>query len=105
MGDKGISGGEQSYLIIKNCSVNVAKIGYASKDNSEIELDNCSVTNSQYALVALQKKAEYGAATIKTSNFSWQNIITLHLIEKKSNLNLNGKNIAGTEKNVAKLFY
>ena len=105
VGDKGISGGEQSYLIIKNCSVNVAKIGYASKDNSEIELDNCKVINSQYALVALQKKAEYGEATIKTSNFSWQNIITLHLIEKKSNLNLNGKNIAGTEKNVAKLFY
>ncbi len=105
VGDKGISGGEQSYLTIKNCSVSVANIGYASKDKSEIELINCKVTNSQYALVALQKKPEYGAATIKTSDFSWQNIITLHLIEKKSNLNLNGKNIEGTEKNVAKRFY
>jgi len=104
-GDKGISGGEQSYLTIKNCDVNDAQIGYASKDKSEITLDNCKVTNSKYGLVALEKKTEYGAAKIITSNFNWKNIITLHLIEKKSSLNLNGKKIEGSEKNVAKRFY
>ena len=90
---------------MNNCTISNSKIGIASKDNSYIDAKNCEIKNCVYGLVAFQKKPEYGAAKIITSNLKWNNIINIYLIEEKSFIKLNGRNKQGTEKNVAKLFY
>ena len=104
-GDKGISGGENSTLTINNCFVSDSKIGMASKDKSTLNLNSCKVQNCYYGLVAFQKKPEYGPAIIKSTNLDYSNIINLHLIEKKSFLQLNKNRIIGYDKNTAKRFY
>ena len=68
-------------------------------------LTNVSITNSTYGLVALQKKAEYGAGKLITENFTMRNCETELLIEKGSLVNLNGKVIDGIKKKVAEMFY
>lgn len=105
IGDKGVSGGEASKLNAENCFVSNATIGFASKDKSKVELINCNVQNCKYGLVALQKKPEYDFAEIVAKNFTWDNIIELYAIEKKSKLTLNKKIIKGNIKQLAKRFY
>ncbi len=103
--DKGISGGEGSTLWVTNTTIDQCNIGAASKDLSEVYLTNVSITNSTYGLVALQKKAEYGAGKLITENFTMRNCETELLIEKGSLVNLNGKVIDGIKKKVAEMFY
>ncbi len=104
-GDKGVSAGEGSTLTVYETRIEVANIGFASKDNSAIVLDNCSANQVNYGLLALQKKPEYGPASIKTSGFNSDGAKTLFLIERFSKLNLNGTIIQGNETKLAELFY
>ena len=104
-GDKGISGGEQSILKIKNLNIKNSKIGFASKDNSKIEAINCKLSNCVYGIIVFQKKPEYGASQISVTDLKWNSIINLYYVEKKSVLFLNGRKISGNKTNVAKIFY
>lgn len=103
--DKGISGGEQSTLWVKNCTIDNCNIGAASKDLSEVSLTNVSITNSKYGLVALQKKPEYGPAKIITQQFTMNNCEVELLIEKNSSVNLNGRVVKGVKEKIAEMFY
>ena len=103
--DKGISGGEQSTLNVRNCVVKNCNIGVASKDLSEVNLQDVTITDSNYGLVALRKKPEYGGAFLTTAGLIVENCVTYHLIEKGSLLNLDGRKIEGTVKDVYLLFY
>lgn len=105
IGDKGVSGGENSTLDVEDCNVSKAQIGFASKDKSKVKLKNCDIKDCRYGLVALQKKPEYDFAEIDAENITWDNIIDLYAIEKKSKLTLNNKKIKGNIKNLAKRFY
>lgn len=64
--DKGISGGEQSTLNVTNCIVKNCNIGVASKDLSLVNLQDVEISNSNYGLVALKKKPEYGGGYIES---------------------------------------
>ena len=103
--DKGISGGENSHLKVRNCTVSGAKIGVASKDQSVVDIKQSELNNVTYGLVAFQKKPEYGAGTIKAQNIKLKKYLFMHLIEEKSMLDLNGKEIFGKEPKVAERFY
>ncbi len=103
--DKGISCGEESKIIVKNCLVDGSNIGVASKDKSEVWIDNTTIRNVVDGLVAFCKKPEYGPAKIYTNNVIVSKYMNLHLIEEGSNLNFNNREIFGQEKNLAKRFY
>ena len=103
--DKAVSGGEASHLTIKNCKINGANIGIASKDKSVVKVTDTSIKNVTYVLTAFQKKPEYGAAKIFAENLKADNYGQISLIEKRSVLTLNGQLIKGQDKNVAKKFY
>ena len=103
--DKGISGGEKSYLEIDNCNIYYANIGIASKDSSKLTVNNSSVNNCNYGLVAFRKKPEFGPASITADNVKLNNMKHNYLIEKNSFLLLNKKSINGTDKNTAKKLY
>ncbi len=103
--DKGISGGENSHLIIKNTDISNCNIGIASKDMSIVEVFNTTIYDCNYGLTAFRKKPEFGAATIITHSLKHHNNNTLHLIEKESQLILNDTLISGKKKKVAEIFY
>ncbi|NOR86932.1 MAG: hypothetical protein GQ527_04935 [Bacteroidales bacterium] len=103
--DKGVSGGEGSTLMLRNTFISNCNIGVASKDLSIVDMVNVTIEDSYYGLVALQKKPEYGPATLLSKKLVLKNCNIKHLIEKGSKLELNGRKITGTQEKVADLFY
>jgi len=103
--DKGISGGEDSHLVVRDCLIERANIGIASKDLSTVTVEKSKVDDCNYGIVLLQKKPEYGPATMVLNNVEFVNAKTKFLIEQGSLVTENGKGIKGDKENVAKLFY
>lgn len=104
-GDKGISGGEDSKLTVKNTNIVRANIGIASKDLSIVKVSNTDIQDCNYGLVLLQKKPEYGPAKMELIYTTLEGLKTKMLIEKGSVLIIDGDIIEGVETNVADLFY
>lgn len=104
-GDKGISCGEKSELMVENVKVNKTNIAIASKDLSKLTISNSLISNSNYSYVAFKKKPEYGEAEIHSINVTLKNIFNGNLIEKGSTLSTENKIIPGTYDDVAKRFY
>lgn len=103
--DKGISVGENTSAKINNVIINNVNIGIASKDLSHAEVNNVTISNSTYGFVLLQKKPEFGPATITATNCKLNDIWTESLIEKNSVLILNGKTLKGKNPRLKALFY
>lgn len=103
--DKGISGGENSQLIVKNTNITHSNIGLSSKDLSTVEVINSSVSDCNYGIVLLQKKPEYGPSTMILNNSTINKSKNRYLIEAGSVVIENNDTIQGTEKNVAAIFY
>lgn len=97
-GDKGISGGEASTLVIKNVTIDGAAIGIASKDRSELLVDNINISNAKYGLAAFQKKPEYGPANINATNILLNNIENPYILEINSGIIWDGKIHVGNKK-------
>ena len=104
-GDKSVSCGEQSTINIKNCEFNGCNIGVASKDKSEVHIEDSMIKNVTYGLVAFCKKPEYGPATISAQNLMLKKYLFFHAVEEGSSLKFNNREIFGQEKNLAKRFY
>jgi hypothetical protein len=104
-GDKGISGGEDSKLIVKNTNIMRANIGIASKDLSMVKVSHTDIQDCNYGLVLLQKKPEYGPAKMELISTTLAGLKTKMLIEKGSILIIDGDIFEGAETNVADLFY
>ena len=105
IGDKAISIGENSYLrgelfIIKN-----SFLGLAIKDQSEIDIKNLTITNSDIPLATYIKKREYNSSKINISKFSTENNLKESIFEKGSNVTINEKIIENFEKNVFEIIY
>ena len=103
--DKGISGGEDSYLTVENTTILRSNIGLASKDLSTVDVKNSSIIDCNYGIVLLQKKPEYGPAKMTLTNTLINNAKTIHLIEIGSEVVIEGKLIKGDRKNLADIFY
>ena len=103
--DKGISGGENSKLTVDNTTIIRANIGLSSKDMSVVTINDSRLEDCNYGLVLLQKKPEYGPATLILNNTKINNARTRMLIERRSKVISDGITIQGTEKDLAKKFY
>lgn len=104
-GDKGVSAGENSQLLIDGLTIENALIGMASKDMSTITANKIAISNAKYGLIAFQKKAEYGPASISVQELNFSAVDTKLLIEKQSRIQLDKRLIKGTRKKLAAIFY
>lgn len=104
-GDKGISAGENSQLILKDIVISNVNIGIAAKDFSEVTGQGIHLNNCVYALLAFQKKPEYGPAKLTLTNVNFKEVYQKYLIEEHSNMHLNNRFVNGTQKSLAKRFY
>jgi hypothetical protein len=104
-GDKAISCGEESEIMVENIRINKANIAVASKDLSRLTISNSLIFNSNYSYVAFRKKPEFGEAEIHAINNTIMNITSGQIIEQGSVIYINDKLFTGTDKDVAGRFY
>jgi len=103
--DKGISGGENSRMLITNTRVSGSVVGMASKDLSELTIQNCEINDCRYGLLAFRKKPEFGPAHIVAKNVSMTGIGETYLIEEGSSCRIDDKYIEPNHAAVAEIFY
>lgn len=98
IGDKGISGGEQSRVFARNTKIDQAVIGVASKDNSDVTLFNLEIDNTETVYAAFMKKWEYGPAKLKTKDCNYSNEEKLMLLDKGSKIRIDKREEIGEER-------
>ena len=103
VGDKGISGGENSQLKISNTSINGAVIGIASKDYSQLEVTDVPLKNCDYTYAAFRKKPEYGPASITVT--SSEKVKGKMLLDLDSKITIGSKVSVGKAKLDIELLY
>lgn len=94
-GDKGVSCGELSNLILENISIDGALTAVASKDGSTLSGKNITAKNCTTGLALYRKKPEYPAAWMKLTGCQYENITTKALIERGGLLEYNGVHYFG----------
>ena len=82
MGDKGVSAGENSKVIIYNSIIEDNEIGVASKDLSEVDV-YASVLAQRQAISLYQKKAIFGPGYAKVHGAVVLDNETDFYVEKK----------------------
>jgi len=105
VGDKGVSAGEGSKLNLRNISISDSEIGVTSKDNSVVIGRDISITNTKLGYSVFEKKSEYGPGKINLNKSNLVNVSQEYLVEKGSELVLNGNKITKHTDGVAKLLY
>lgn len=104
-GDKGLSAGENSQMKVNQIEIKDAEIAVASKDMSEIIIDNIKISNSKIGFTSYQKKPEFDAASIKVTNLQKSKIEIPYLVETRSSLMVDGAVIEPNRKNVKEILY
>lgn len=94
-GDKGISGGERSNLMLSEIEVNGAVTGIASKDGSQVQGKDISISNVEFGCAAFRKKPEYDKAEILLDVYKVQNAQQELLLGLGSVITLNGEESIG----------
>ncbi len=80
LGDKGLSGGEQSTIDASNIVIDGAVIGIASKDKTHLQVQWLDLKNCNKGLSAYQKKPEYGGGFLSVKGMRSEEVT--HLIMK-----------------------
>jgi hypothetical protein len=88
--DKGISAGEASTIKGRNIRIIGGEIGIVSKDLSNVILDSVSLSNTRLGFSAFQKKSEFGTGKIEITGVDLINNELEYLIEKGSELVIDG---------------
>jgi len=96
-GDKGVSAGEESYVVIDDVIVDGAVIGVASKDLSYLSIEKIVLKNCNQGFVAYQKKAEYGVSSIFVRAFTEENVKYLRTIAPRCTIEYKGRVYVGGE--------
>ena len=105
IGDKGISAGEKSKVVVGKLEGENSRIAVASKDYSEVIIKKAKLKNFQIGLVAFQKKSEFGPGAIEVQALEMDNIGTPYLVEEGSSVKVDGVSITSRVKNVGKFLY
>lgn len=101
--DKAISVGEKTIVNGKNLSISNAWIGIASKDSSDVMIENVVVTNcGLYDFATYQKKSYFSGASMKVAN---SNSCNKPLSQLGSNLIIDGVEIEEEKIDIKKKLY
>lgn len=93
VGDKGISVGENSKMIVRSIEIDNSKVAVASKDMSGLDISNVKISNCNIGLAVYQKKPEFGPASIVATELIMNKVSMPYVVEKGSGLNVEGREI------------
>ena len=85
-GDKGISAGENSTLVLQNSEIYNSEIGIASKDNSRVNIDNLLIRNTKNCLSAYNKKSEFSGGYIEYKNIKCEESLKDKIVDSQSDI-------------------
>ena len=105
IGDKALSIGENSYLNGENIIIDKSFMGLAAKDQSEVDLNNLVISNSDIGLASYIKKNEYNSSTVNINKLSTNNNSREFFIEEGSKVKIDGKDNENFEINVFEKIY
>lgn len=105
--DKGLSVGEGSRVEASDIVVIGANAGIASKDRSELHARNITIKACRYSLVALVKKAEFGASKMYVDNVRLEDMERRDLIDENVLVVQDGVRLAptGDQKEIWEMLY
>ncbi|MDB9824930.1 CotH kinase family protein [Alphaproteobacteria bacterium] len=89
--DKGISIGEHSNVNVNDTSISQSNVALASKDFSEVIVNNLLLSNSTAGISVFQKKPEFGPASVIINGIEINEVINPYLVEESSFLSVNNK--------------
>jgi hypothetical protein len=104
-GDKGLSAGENSTMTASDIEIKNAAIVFAGKDMSEVNLKNITAKDSELGFTLYQKKPEYDAAFVTVTNLKMINVKVPFLVEERSRLTVDGKEIPPARDHVKEILY
>ncbi|MCP4441287.1 MAG: hypothetical protein GY810_20470 [Aureispira sp.] len=105
LGDKGISAGERSTISGTDITMDSVEIALVSKDHSKLSLDQVNISKATVPYVVFQKKPEYGPGELSFTNYVEKDVQESPLIESRSKVTVNDKNIAPNSENVKSVLY
>ena len=104
-GDKGVSVGENSIVNINQLELKNCYVAAASKDRSQVNIENTKVSTSEFGFAVYQKKSEFGPSAMTVSSVDMVNVTTPYLVEEGSTLLVDNQKIDATQKNVYEVLY
>ena len=105
IGDKAISAGENSKIILSNISIKNSEIGLVSKDGSIIHGNDVTIDSVRLPIAIFKKKPRYNNPSISLKNYFESDSEIKYLIEKPLYIKLNSKKINGDTIMVENLLY
>jgi hypothetical protein len=85
-GDKGLSVGEKSEIIINKVAIDNSKLGIASKDGSSVNIFHANIKNVNTCLASYNKKPEFSGGYIKIDKFICDNYVNENVIDDHSKI-------------------
>lgn len=104
-GDKAVSSGEGSKVILKEINIIHAEIAVASKDQSIVEINHSQIESSRVGFTAYQKKSEFGPGIITAEYINLIDVEQPILVEHNSEISIDGKIFKSGSENMKSLFY
>lgn len=105
VGDKGLSAGENSTMTVTGVEIHNAEIAITSKDRSTIYITKSKVKDSRIGMALFQKKPEFGPGYIEATQMDMGKSEIDFLVEKNSELTMDGKSIAHNNAKVKQILY
>ena len=91
-GDKAVSVGEKSKVLINEAKIKNSNTGIASKDSSDTEVKNIELENLEICLSAYNKKPEFSGAALKVNNFTCTDYVKKYDTDQYSTINVQNEN-------------
>jgi hypothetical protein len=89
--DKAISVGEGSRLVARNVSIDSVGTAIASKDGSELVLEDSRISNVRHAaIMAYVKKREYGPARVRAENVEMSGVERSSVVQHGCRVEIDG---------------
>ena len=104
-GDKAISAGEASSILIDGFTIDQSIIGLASKDQSFIDAINGTIKNSFHAVSAYQKKEKFGPASITLKNIELLGSNNDFFVEIGSKVDIDGELVKSKQSSIFEQLY
>lgn len=92
--DKGISAGENSRMTARHVRLRNTAIGLASKDRSQMHVQDATLDGGGVGVTLYVKKPEFGPSAMDVDGLVMANIQMPYLVEKGADLSVDGTRIA-----------
>lgn len=92
-GDKALSVGEKSKVVIDKFNAERSVVGIASKDSSETKINEVTLANLDICLTAYNKKQEFNGGLINVNKFLCENFNHKTQIDEQSTIIINGSKL------------